>query len=237
MSFLTSNPPDPSPGRWNSHPWGEGDGAAEAPAQSFSHLLPRPSGESGEALRCHNLGALPTANSISCNRLPTLAIGPSCVPDQILLIQRIVYIILAQDHKSSFSQALHPVLRLSLCILLPRSPPSCTLVMLNPISVSQPCSLTEKKKSRVGSVVVPYILSSTLRRMSTASTLSSTSSGLSSGSASSDGPSSQESVPLHPHITLILKTCISFPANIKQSHLSLFFLHFSASVAVPRVIR
>uniref|UniRef100_A0A3B3YXL9 Dedicator of cytokinesis 5 n=1 Tax=Poecilia mexicana TaxID=48701 RepID=A0A3B3YXL9_9TELE len=58
--------------------------------------------------------------------------------------------------------------------------------------ITLPCSLTEKKKSRVGSVVLPYIMSSTLRRMSTASTLSSTSSGLSSGS--SDGPSSQESV-------------------------------------------
>uniref|UniRef100_A0A096MDE6 Dedicator of cytokinesis 5 n=1 Tax=Poecilia formosa TaxID=48698 RepID=A0A096MDE6_POEFO len=57
--------------------------------------------------------------------------------------------------------------------------------------ITLPCSLTEKKKSRVGSVVLPYIMSSTLRRMSTASTLSSTSSGLSSGS--SDGPSSQDS--------------------------------------------
>ncbi|XP_054906818.1 dedicator of cytokinesis protein 5 [Poeciliopsis prolifica] len=56
--------------------------------------------------------------------------------------------------------------------------------------ITLPCSLTEKKKSRVGSVVVPYIMSSTLRRMSTASTLSSASSGLSSGS--SDGPSSQD---------------------------------------------
>ncbi|XP_023199107.1 dedicator of cytokinesis protein 5 [Xiphophorus maculatus] len=56
--------------------------------------------------------------------------------------------------------------------------------------ITLPCSLTEKKKSRVGSVVVPYIMSSTLRRMSTASTLSSTSSGLSSGS--SDGASSQD---------------------------------------------
>uniref|UniRef100_A0A3Q2E7W2 Dedicator of cytokinesis 5 n=1 Tax=Cyprinodon variegatus TaxID=28743 RepID=A0A3Q2E7W2_CYPVA len=72
--------------------------------------------------------------------------------------------------------------------------------------ITLPCSLTEKKKSRVGSVVVPYILSSTLRRMSTASTLSSTSSGLSSGSASSDGPSSQESVPLHPHFINVKKT-------------------------------
>uniref|UniRef100_A0AAQ5YNF1 Dedicator of cytokinesis 5 n=1 Tax=Amphiprion ocellaris TaxID=80972 RepID=A0AAQ5YNF1_AMPOC len=64
--------------------------------------------------------------------------------------------------------------------------------------ITLPCSLTERKKSRVGSVVMPYILSSTLRRMSTVSTLSNASSGLSSGSASSDGPScisSQESVP------------------------------------------
>ncbi|KAG7241416.1 hypothetical protein INR49_025616 [Caranx melampygus] len=55
--------------------------------------------------------------------------------------------------------------------------------------ITLPCSLTEKKKSRVGSVVMPYIMSSTLRRMSTVSTLSNASSGLSSGSASSDGPS------------------------------------------------
>uniref|UniRef100_A0A8C7D751 Dedicator of cytokinesis 5 n=1 Tax=Oncorhynchus kisutch TaxID=8019 RepID=A0A8C7D751_ONCKI len=64
--------------------------------------------------------------------------------------------------------------------------------------ITLPCSLTERKKSRVGSVVIPYILSSTLRRMSTVSIISTTSSGLSSGSASSDGPSrrssSQESV-------------------------------------------
>ncbi|XP_024294617.1 dedicator of cytokinesis protein 5 isoform X1 [Oncorhynchus tshawytscha] len=52
--------------------------------------------------------------------------------------------------------------------------------------ITLPCSLTERKKSRVGSVVMPYILSSTLRRMSTVST---TSSGLSSGSTSSNGPS------------------------------------------------
>lgn len=46
----------------------------------------------------------------------------------------------------------------------------------------------------MGSVVMPYIMSSTLRRMSTISTVSSTSSGLSSGSASSDGPAHPESV-------------------------------------------
>uniref|UniRef100_A0AAX7UXY5 Dedicator of cytokinesis 5 n=1 Tax=Astatotilapia calliptera TaxID=8154 RepID=A0AAX7UXY5_ASTCA len=64
--------------------------------------------------------------------------------------------------------------------------------------ITLPCSLTEQKKSRVGSVVMPYILPSTLRRMSTISTISNASSGLSSGSASSDGPSclsSQELVP------------------------------------------
>ncbi|XP_063345495.1 dedicator of cytokinesis protein 5 isoform X2 [Pelmatolapia mariae] len=55
--------------------------------------------------------------------------------------------------------------------------------------ITLPCSLTEQKKSRVGSVVMPYILPSTLRRMSTISTISNASSGLSSGSASSDGPS------------------------------------------------
>ncbi|XP_067377259.1 dedicator of cytokinesis protein 5 isoform X2 [Channa argus] len=56
--------------------------------------------------------------------------------------------------------------------------------------ITLPCSLTEKKKSRVGSVVMPYILSSTLNRMSTISTASS---GLSSGSTSSDGHSCMSS--------------------------------------------
>ncbi|KAI4876095.1 hypothetical protein NFI96_024678, partial [Prochilodus magdalenae] len=70
--------------------------------------------------------------------------------------------------------------------------------------ITLPCSLTEKKKSRVGSVVVPYIMSSTLRRMSSISTISSistlsnASSGLSSGSGSSEGnpsrPASQDSL-------------------------------------------
>lgn len=70
----------------------------------------------------------------------------------------------------------------------------------------QPCSLTEKKKSRVGSVVMPYIMSSTLRRMST---ISNASSGHSSGSGSSDGnssrPASQESVPIIPFYQSIFK--------------------------------
>ncbi|XP_066570294.1 dedicator of cytokinesis protein 5 [Amia ocellicauda] len=64
--------------------------------------------------------------------------------------------------------------------------------------ITLPCSLTERKKSRVGSAVMPYIMSSTLRRMSTVSTLSSVSSGLSSSSGSSDGtpsrPCSQDSL-------------------------------------------
>uniref|UniRef100_A0A7N8WY97 Dedicator of cytokinesis 5 n=1 Tax=Mastacembelus armatus TaxID=205130 RepID=A0A7N8WY97_9TELE len=59
--------------------------------------------------------------------------------------------------------------------------------------ITLPSSLTEKKKSRVGSVVMPYILSSTLRRMSTVSTLSNASSGLSSSSVSSDGHSCNSS--------------------------------------------
>uniref|UniRef100_A0A8C9W3C5 Dedicator of cytokinesis 5 n=1 Tax=Scleropages formosus TaxID=113540 RepID=A0A8C9W3C5_SCLFO len=70
--------------------------------------------------------------------------------------------------------------------------------------ITLPCSLTERKKSRVGSVVMPYIMSSTLRRMSTVSSLSSTSSGLSSSSASDGGPSrpcSQESVELAVAVT------------------------------------
>lgn len=61
--------------------------------------------------------------------------------------------------------------------------------------ITLPCSLTEKKKSRVGSMVMPYIMSSTLRRMST---ISNASSGHSSGSGSSDGnssrPASQDSL-------------------------------------------
>uniref|UniRef100_A0A8C4HLF0 Dedicator of cytokinesis 5 n=1 Tax=Dicentrarchus labrax TaxID=13489 RepID=A0A8C4HLF0_DICLA len=80
--------------------------------------------------------------------------------------------------------------------------------------ITLPCSLTERKKSRVGSMVMPYILSSTLRRMSTVSTLSNASSGLSSGSASSDGPScisSQESVCILSLLPLsTFSLCLSF---------------------------
>lgn len=71
-----SLPTDPAPGRWDSPPRGEGDGAAEALTQSFGHLLPRTPGESGEAVRRHNLGGLPAENSISCSGVPTFAIGP-----------------------------------------------------------------------------------------------------------------------------------------------------------------
>uniref|UniRef100_A0A671KPP9 Dedicator of cytokinesis protein 5-like n=1 Tax=Sinocyclocheilus anshuiensis TaxID=1608454 RepID=A0A671KPP9_9TELE len=64
--------------------------------------------------------------------------------------------------------------------------------------ITLPCSLTEKKKSRVGSMVMPYIMSSTLRRMST---ISNASSGHSTGSGSSDGnssrPASQDSLLSH----------------------------------------
>ncbi|MFT7796902.1 dedicator of cytokinesis protein 5 [Arapaima gigas] len=66
--------------------------------------------------------------------------------------------------------------------------------------ITLPCSLTERKKSRVGSTVMPYIMSSTLRRMSTVSSLSSASSGLSSSSVSDGGPSrpcSQDSLLSH----------------------------------------
>uniref|UniRef100_A0A673CE99 Dedicator of cytokinesis 5 n=1 Tax=Sphaeramia orbicularis TaxID=375764 RepID=A0A673CE99_9TELE len=79
--------------------------------------------------------------------------------------------------------------------------------------ITLPCSLTERKKSRVGSVVMPYILSSTLRRMSTVSTLSNASSGLSSGSVSSDGPScisSQESVSASSPTSV----CLLFPSSL-----------------------
>lgn len=123
-------------------------------------------------------------------------------------------------------------------------------MMLNPICVSQPCSLTERKKSRVGSVVMPYILSSTLRRMSTVSTLSNASSGLSSGSASSDGPScisSQESVfPPLPlplvflshrlllcchHYTLLL--CVLFLILLLKSLVVFMITHLSVSSFSP----
>ncbi|KAM9743108.1 dedicator of cytokinesis protein 5 isoform 1-T1 [Menidia menidia] len=70
--------------------------------------------------------------------------------------------------------------------------------------ITLPCSLTERKKSRVGSMVMPYILSSTLRRMSTVSTLSSTSSGLSSGSASSDSSLSRP----NDHRASVLSRCV-----------------------------
>ncbi|MEQ2175430.1 hypothetical protein GOODEAATRI_017899 [Goodea atripinnis] len=166
---------------------------------------------------CRHSLLTPTSKStrVTTNASKSLNISPPC---------RTINLPLAR--------LLQPVLRLSLCIFLPRS--LRTPVTLNPICVSQPCSLTEKKKSRVGSVVMPYILSSTLRRMSTASTLSSTSSGLSSGSVSSDGPSSQEFVPQHTHITLIYRH--GFFSSITQCHLSLFVIHFSASISVPRVI-
>lgn len=84
-------------------------------------------------------------------------------------------------------------------------------VTLNPICVSQPCLLTERKKSRVGSVVMPYILSSTLRRMSTVSTLSNASSGLSSGSASSDG---HTATPSHESV------CLPSPRPRPVSHVT-----------------
>lgn len=136
-------------------------------------------------------------------QLKLLALLPSY---QTLLIQSRVYIILVRDHKSSFSQSIATRV-LPVIVHLPCQD---SLMMLNPICVSQPCSLTERKKSRVGSVVMPYILSSTLRRMSTVSTLSNASSGLSSGSASSDGPScisSQESVPASSSCFL----CLPYP--------------------------
>ncbi|KAL6458640.1 hypothetical protein MHYP_G00321120 [Metynnis hypsauchen] len=62
--------------------------------------------------------------------------------------------------------------------------------------ITLPSSLTKKKKSRVGSVVMPYIMSSTLRRMSTISTQSSATSGLSSGSSEGNPsrPASQNSL-------------------------------------------
>uniref|UniRef100_A0A673CK56 Dedicator of cytokinesis 5 n=1 Tax=Sphaeramia orbicularis TaxID=375764 RepID=A0A673CK56_9TELE len=139
-------------------------------------------------------------------QLKLLALLPSY---QMLLIQRGVYIILVQDYKSSFSQPIAtPVLPVIVFLLCQDSQ-----MMLNPICVSQPCSLTERKKSRVGSVVMPYILSSTLRRMSTVSTLSNASSGLSSGSVSSDGPScisSQESVSASSPTSV----CLLFPSSL-----------------------
>lgn len=86
------------------------------------------------------------------------------------------------------------LVRLRLCSSSMNLKPRPFPTHVSPVCLVQPCSLMEKKKSRVGSVVMPYILSSALRRMSTISTVSSTSSGLSSGSASSDSPAHQESV-------------------------------------------
>ncbi|KAM4676971.1 dedicator of cytokinesis protein 5 [Discoglossus pictus] len=57
-------------------------------------------------------------------------------------------------------------------------------------TITLPFSLTERKLSRAGSVVVPYITSATLRRLSTVSTLSSSSSG-----SGSSRPGSVVSIP------------------------------------------
>ncbi|XP_039625562.1 dedicator of cytokinesis protein 5 isoform X1 [Polypterus senegalus] len=56
--------------------------------------------------------------------------------------------------------------------------------------ITLPSSLTERKKSRAGSLVMPYIMSSTLRRLSSVSIASS---GVSSCSVSSDSTSSRPS--------------------------------------------
>ncbi|CAL8249877.1 unnamed protein product [Boreogadus saida] len=80
--------------------------------------------------------------------------------------------------------------------------------------ITLPCSLTEGKKSRVGSVVMPYIMSSQLRRMSTisiasnassiASSIASNASSIASSNASSNGSvtppglSSQDSLSSRP---------------------------------------
>ncbi|XP_030225554.1 dedicator of cytokinesis protein 5 [Gadus morhua] len=61
--------------------------------------------------------------------------------------------------------------------------------------ITLPCSLTEGKKSRVGSVVMPYIMSSQLRRMSTISIASNASS---NGSVTPPRLSSQDSLSSRP---------------------------------------
>ncbi|CAL8347289.1 unnamed protein product [Lota lota] len=61
--------------------------------------------------------------------------------------------------------------------------------------ITLPCSLTEGKKGRVGSMVMPYIMSSTLRRMSTVSILSNASS---NGSDTPPRVSSQDSLSSRP---------------------------------------
>uniref|UniRef100_A0A8C2ZY58 Dedicator of cytokinesis 5 n=1 Tax=Cyclopterus lumpus TaxID=8103 RepID=A0A8C2ZY58_CYCLU len=152
-------------------------------------------------VRCQPL----TQFNVGGCQLKLLALLPSY---QTLLIQSRVSGILAQDHKSCLIQSIATQVLSVIVLLLCQD----SQMMLNPICVSQPCSLTERKKSRVGSAVMPYILSSTLRRMSTVSTISNASSGLSSGSASSDGPScnsSQESVPRILSLLLAPFVCLS----------------------------
>ncbi|KAK1154391.1 dedicator of cytokinesis protein 5-like [Acipenser oxyrinchus oxyrinchus] len=60
--------------------------------------------------------------------------------------------------------------------------------------ITLPSSLTERKKSRTGSIVMPYILSSTLRRLSTISVASSGVSSCSTSSESSSRPCSNDSL-------------------------------------------
>uniref|UniRef100_A0A673YTD5 Dedicator of cytokinesis 5 n=1 Tax=Salmo trutta TaxID=8032 RepID=A0A673YTD5_SALTR len=98
--------------------------------------------------------------------------------------------------------------------------------------ITLPCSLTERKKSRVGSVVMPYILSSTLRRMSTVSTTS----GLSSSSTSSNGPSrpsSQESVPLLPPPSFQESVPLHHPFSSSQESVPLHHPFSSDQESVP----
>lgn len=64
------------------------------------------------------------------------------------------------------------------------------------LAVLQPASLTDRKLSRAGSVVVPYITSATLRRLSTVSSSS-------SGSGSSR-PGSEGYVDYILHLSLII---------------------------------
>uniref|UniRef100_A0A8C2AV50 Dedicator of cytokinesis 5 n=1 Tax=Cyprinus carpio TaxID=7962 RepID=A0A8C2AV50_CYPCA len=85
--------------------------------------------------------------------------------------------------------------------------------------ITLPCSLTEKKKSRVGSMVMPYIMSSTLRRMSTISNASGSSNGTSSR------PAFQESV--------FTASCFL----ISRNKLPYFHFHFSSPLALPRLTK
>ena len=71
---------DASADRGDPHPWGEADGAAEAPARPVVFLLPGTQGQSGKALWGHNTGRL-CLNSLWAFLIPDLSLVSSAVRD------------------------------------------------------------------------------------------------------------------------------------------------------------